>query len=263
MEQAAPQGPLDGVGVIVTRPARQAGAFAQKLGVMGARPIVFPAIVILPPKDRSPLDAAHRDLAQYAAAIFVSANAAEYGVPQSPWPAAVAAFATGPGTAAALTDLDVPGVAFPDQQHDSEGLLALPGLSDVAGKRIAIFRGDGGRDLLGNTLRERGASVDFVTCYRRASPTAGIEGLREALGRREAHALTLTSGAAAENFMAVLDPASRAIVAGLPTFATHPRIAATARVLGLRAIETPTGDAGLIGALLQWFAAHPLSATGG
>jgi hypothetical protein len=63
--------------------------------------------------------------------------------------------------------------------------------------------------------------------------------------------------------MAVLDPASRAIVAGLPTFATHPRIAATARVLGLRAIETPTGDAGLIGALLQWFAAHPLSATGG
>ena len=54
---------------------------------------------------------------------------------------------------------------------------------------------------------------------------------------------------------------NRAIVAGLPTFATHPRIAATARALGLRPIATPTGDAGLIGALLQWFAAHPPSAT--
>jgi uroporphyrinogen-III synthase len=262
MTPGAPKAPLDGVGVIVTRPARQAGAFAQKLGVLGARPIVFPAIVILPPADRAALDAAHRALASYAAAIFVSANAAEYGVPQTPWPASVAAFATGPGSAAALTDLKVPGVAFPEGRHDSEGLLALPGLRDVAGKRIAIFRGDGGRDLLGDTLRARGASVDYVTCYRRAAPTAGVDGLRDVLRARRAHALTLTSSAGVENFLAVLDPETRTLAAALPCFATHPRIAATARMLGLVAIETPSGDAGLIDALLQWFAEHPLTTTG-
>jgi uroporphyrinogen-III synthase len=261
--QGPPRGPLDGVGVIVTRPARQAGAFAQKLGVLGARPIIFPAIVILPPDDRTSLDVAHRMLASNAAAIFVSANAAEYGVPHTPWPAGVDAYATGPGSAAALTDLGVPGVAFPGERHDSEGLLALPGLCNVAGKRIAIFRGDGGRDLLGDTLRARGATVDFVTCYRRAPPTAGIEGLRAVLQAREAHALTLTSSGGAQNFVAVLDDASRAIVAALPSFATHPCIAATARALGLRAVDAASGDAGLTGALLQWFAEHPLRASSG
>jgi uroporphyrinogen-III synthase len=262
MAPAAPRAPLDGVGVIVTRPARQAGAFAQKLGVLGARPIVFPAIVILPPDDRTALDAAHLALARYAAAIFVSANAAEYGVPQTPWPATVPAFATGPGTAAALTDLGVPGVAFPEDRHDSEGLLALPALRDVAGKRIVMFRGDGGRDLLGDTLRARGAVVDYVACYRRAAPTAGVDGLRDVLRGHRAHALTLTSSEGVENLVAVLDPASRALAAALPSFATHPRIAATARAQGFAAIETASGDAGLIGALLQWFAEHPLSATG-
>ncbi|MEO6748340.1 MAG: uroporphyrinogen-III synthase [Casimicrobiaceae bacterium] len=182
-EQAA-QPPLRGAGVIVTRPVRQAGAFARKLGALGAHPIIFPAIVILPPDDTAALAAAHARLAQCHAAIFVSANAAEYGVPQGAWPAGVAAFAPGPGSASALTDLGVPDAAFPPARHDSEGLLALPALADVAGKRIVIFRGDGGRDVLGEGLRARGALVDYVACYRRAAPTAGADGFAEVLRRR-------------------------------------------------------------------------------
>lgn len=254
---AAACGPLAGVGVIVTRPARQAGAFAQKIGVLGARAIVFPAIVILPPDDTVVLAAAHAALAHYDVAVFVSANAAEYGVPQTPWPASVAAFAPGPGTASALTDLGVPNVQYPSERHDSEGLLALPGLADVDGKRIVIFRGDGGRDLLRDTLRARGAHVDCVACYRRAAPTSGAQGLGEALRRHEAQALTLTSSEGASNLCSVLDADSVAMLRSLPAFAPHPRIAAHARELGLDAIETASGDAGIIAALLQWFAAHP------
>src|SRR4051794_26040293 len=95
------KGPLHGVGVLVTRPARQAAGLVSELAVLGARPIVFPAIVILPPSDAAPLARAHAALAQYDAAIFVSANAAEYGAPAR-WPRDVVAYATGPGTAAAL-----------------------------------------------------------------------------------------------------------------------------------------------------------------
>lgn len=256
-EPAPPRGPLDGIGVIVTRPARQAGAFAQKLAALGARPIVFPAIVILPPLDATALAHTHRVLATYAAAIFVSANAAEYGVPHTPWPASVAALAPGPGSASALTDLGVPEVAFPSERHDSEGLLALPALQDVAGKRVAIFRGDGGRDLLGDTLRARGAHVDHVACYRRAPPSAGSGGLAALLRAGEADALTLTSSEGATNLVAALDAGARIVLSELPAFATHPRIAARAGALGLRAVTTASGDAGLIAALLQWFAAHP------
>src|SRR6478672_9835930 len=62
-------GPLAGVGVIVTRPARQAAGLVRTLDAMGARPIVWPAIVILPPADATALARAHAALASYDLAI--------------------------------------------------------------------------------------------------------------------------------------------------------------------------------------------------
>ena len=95
--------PLHGASIVITRPARQAAGLAQQIAVLGGKPVMFPAIVILPPADRSALDRAQRDLAQYDYAIFVSANAVEYGIgdPAS-WPAHLVALAPGPGTATAL-----------------------------------------------------------------------------------------------------------------------------------------------------------------
>ena len=259
----AARGQLAGVGVIITRPVRQAGPFAQKLGVLGARPIVFPAIIVLPPEDRGALAQAHRELARYDGVFFVSANAAEYGVPQGiAWPAGLPAYAPGPGTAATLTDLGVAEVRFPPGDHDSEGLLALPPLQHVHGQRFAIFRGDGGRELLGDTLRARGAAVDYVSCYRRSAPASG-EGLMALLARGEADALTLTSSEGVGNLWEVLDTTSRERLRRLPTFTTHPRISAAARAKGLAVIESASGDTGLIGGLLEWFSRHPVAARNG
>ena len=255
---APPAGPLAGVGVIVTRPARQAAGFARKLAALDAAPIVFPAIVILPPADRTALDRAHASLSEYAAAVFVSANAVEYGAPDAArWPRQVPAFAPGPGTAEALADVGILNVRIPLTTYDSEGLLALSQLADVRGRRIAIFRGEGGREILGTTLAERGAQVDYVECYRRAAPASGA-GLAEVLREERAHALTLTSSEGADNLWAVLDAGARERLARLPTFAPHPRIAGRARDLGLTAIETGGGDAGLIAGLLEWFSTHPV-----
>ena len=74
-------GPLEGIGVIVTRPQRQAAVFAAKIGALGGVPIVWPAIVILPPADAALLAQVHAKLAMYDIAIFVSANAVEFGAP--------------------------------------------------------------------------------------------------------------------------------------------------------------------------------------
>jgi uroporphyrinogen-III synthase len=253
-----PGGPLAGAGILITRPARQAAGLARRIDALGGTAIVFPAIVILPPADAPALARAHAALAGYDCAVFVSANAAEYGAPDPRrWPAALLAFAPGPGTAEALADVGIANVRVPATTFDSDGLLALPELADPAGKRVLIFRGDGGREQLGDALRARGAHVDYVACYRRAKPRSGAAGLAEAFAERRIDAVTITSSEGLDNLWALVDDATRAAWRGRPTFVPHPRIAERARALGLPAVETAGSDAGLIAGLLQWFAAHP------
>jgi uroporphyrinogen-III synthase len=253
-------GPLAGVGVIVTRPARQAAGLTRQLAALGATPVVFPAIVILPPANRAPLHAAHAALEQYDVAIFVSANAVEYGVPApEAWPSKLLALAPGPGTAAALAATGIAGARIPASTFDSAGLLALPELRDVAGKRVVIFRGEGGRGDLGDTLRERGASVTYVECYRRAAPATGAAGLSEVLREGRAHALTLTSSEGLDNLCALLAAQDLERLRRVPAFVPHPRIAEHARELGFVPVETGGADAGLVAGLLEWFGRHPLS----
>jgi uroporphyrinogen-III synthase len=256
------RGPLDGIGIVVTRPLRQAAVLAKRIASLGGVPIVWPAIVILPPPDGGPLERAHASLAEYDIAIFVSANAVEFGAPPTgTWPSRTVTYAPGPGTAEALAAAGVPDAQVPSTSFDSEGLLELPALADVTGKRVVIFRGEGGREFLGSTLRARGATVDHVPCYRRVAPQTGAEGLVEAMREGRAHALTLTSSEGLDNLVAALGPDGRVLVAQLPVFAAHPRIAERAREHGLRAVETAGGDAGLLAGVLDWFTGPPRTAT--
>ena len=250
--------PLAGVGVLVTRPARQAAGFAQKIVALGGTPVIFPAIVILPPADAAALAAAHATLSSCDFAVFVSANAVEYGAPDPRrWPAQLVALAPGPGTAEALAAAGIPGARIPATTFDSEGLLALPELADVRGKRVLIFRGEGGRDLLADTLSARGARVDTVACYRRAKPESGNTGLAEAFREGRIDAVTITSSEALDNLWGQADDALRALWRERPTFAPHPRIAARARNVGLPVVLTAGGDAVLIAGLLEWARTHP------
>lgn len=253
-----PAAPLAGLGVLVTRPARQAGGFAMKVAALGGAPVVFPAIVILPPADPSPLARAHAALSAFDFAIFVSANAVEYGAPDPRrWPGRLVAFAPGPGTAEALAAVGIADVRIPATTYDSEGLLAMDELAEVRGKRILIFRGDGGREHLGETLSARGARVDHVGCYRRARPEGGAAGLAEAFREGRIQAVTITSSEGLDNLWALADDATRAVWRACPTFVPHPRIAARAREIGLAVVETGAGDAGLVAGLLEWAATPP------
>jgi uroporphyrinogen-III synthase len=254
-------GPLRGAGVVITRPARQAAGLAREIASLGGQPLVFPAIVILPPADQAALRELHWDIAHYDIAIFVSANAVEFGVGDSAaWPVGILTLAPGPGTAAALAAVGLGNVRVPATTMDSEGLLALPELEQVAGRRVVIFRGDSGRELLRSALEARGAKVTQIECYRRARPEDAT-GLVEAWRERRIDAVTLTSSEGLDNLWAIFGAESRGYLVATPTFVPHPRIAEHARELGLReVIATPPTDAGLIASLLEYFATHrPLS----
>ena len=249
-------GSLHGAGIVITRPARQAAGLASEIAALGGKPLVFPAIVILPPADASALREAQRRLADYDIAVFVSGNAVEYGVGDAAaWPAHLPALAPGTGTAAALVAVGIHNVRIPATTMDSEGLLTLPELANVAGKRIVVFRGETGRELLKSALEARGASVTQVECYRRARPEGGASGLIEAWREKRIDAVTLTSSEGLDNLWAILDAEGQRYLAATPAFVPHPRIAERAKALGLReTILTPPADAGLLAALLEYFA---------
>jgi uroporphyrinogen-III synthase len=248
--------PLGGRGILVTRPARQAAGLARQIAVLGGTPVIVPAIVILPPLDRAPLDRALASLDEYDYAVFVSANAVEYGVgAATKWPQRLIAFAPGEGTATALAAVGIGPARVPETTQDSEGLLLLPELAKPAGKRIVVFRGEGGRELLADMLRRRGALVDAVECYRRTRPQSGLDGLAQALAEKRIDATTWTSSEGVDNVCALLDATARAQLCALPAFVPHARIGDKARALGfVDVVVTAAGDAGLIASLLQSFA---------
>ena len=82
---------------------------------------------------------------------------------------------------------------YSDRGVTSEHLLALPGLQDINGQRIALFRGVGGRELIAETLRDRGATVDYIELYHRRTPDYGSDMLLELIGQQHINAIVVTS----------------------------------------------------------------------
>ena len=250
--------PLAGRGIVVTRPAQQSGPLAGRIHTAGGQAILFPVLEIIDTPDLQPLIDVIARLDDYQLAVFISPNAVVRAMKQviarRQWPAAMRVAAIGKGSVRELERFGVSGVLAPERHFDSEHLLALPELQAVAGQRVVIFRGDGGRELLGDTLTARGAQVDYVECYRRARPDAAAAPLLQAWAGNALHAVTITSSEGMRNLFAMVGPSGQPLLQQTPLFAPHPRIAAVARELGCRhVIETAPGDDGLMDALLRHF----------
>jgi uroporphyrinogen-III synthase len=245
-------GQLAGLKIVVTRPREQAASLARRIEQAGGHPILFPLLEISPPADEQAVRDTISHLAEFNLAVFISPNAVRYGMQAiraaGPLPAHLKIATVGQGSARALHELGVDQVIAPQDRYDSEALLALPELQRVQGWRVAIFRGDGGRELLGDTLRARGASVEYVECYRRSRPQQDATGLD-----RTADVITVTSSEALGYLWEMLDQAARGHFAALPLFVPHQRIADAAHQLGWRDVELATGgDDGLVSGLIAW-----------
>ena len=260
MSEAGKDRTLGGKGIVVTRPAHQAAPLADLICAAGGRALAFPAIEIADVADTRALYAVIDRLDEFDRAIFVSPNAVHQALPiitaRRGLPPALRYAAVGRASVRELAKFGVTDVAVP-ARFDSESLLALPELTRVAGQRLVIFRGVGGRDVLGQTLAARGAHVEYAECYRRLLPRVNPAPLLHAWAAHEIHAVTVTSSEGLRNFCELIGAQGRAPLQQTPVFVPHPRIAATARELGLSAVvETAQGDGGLVAGLQRWFAAH-------
>jgi uroporphyrinogen-III synthase len=168
---------LDGVTVVVTRPAAQAGPWLERVRALGGSCIACPTLQI----DWLVPDAAM--LRQLRAqpwdwAIFTSTNAVAAAAAQLGLPLAARHAAIGQATAEALRRQGITVAAQPAAAN-SEGLLELPQFSGVAGQAILLLKGEGGRQLLHDTLVARGARVLPLAVYRRAALAPTRQALAE------------------------------------------------------------------------------------
>jgi uroporphyrinogen-III synthase len=204
--------PLAGIGVLVTRPAGQAGELVAAIEAAGGHCIGFPVIEIRP---RSP-QAIEADLAGLPdpdIVIFISRNAVEHGLA---WSGDGVIAAVGPATAAAIEASARVVDIRPAGGFDSESLLAESALTEVRGKTIRIIRGKGGRELLATTLRERGARVDYLEVYRRCTPDYSEQEIANIAGqieRGEIGAVVVMSVESLGNLLSLLPESCRRALA--------------------------------------------------
>ena len=158
---------LKGFGVLVTRPEHQADELSAAIEEAGGEAIRFPVIEI-EPYDSADVTRCIEGLPAADITIFISTNAVIYGLSYANGDQGRIA-AIGPSTRAAIESAGGQVDIYPAQGFDSEHLLTENELQDVAGKNIRIVRGDSGRELLADTLRKRGATVDYLPVYRRLS----------------------------------------------------------------------------------------------
>jgi uroporphyrinogen-III synthase len=234
---------LAGRGILVTRPGERAGPLARMIEEAGGRAHLFPAIEIedLPPPP------ALAELERFDLAVFVSPTAVTKVMPHvAAWPPGLRAAAVGGGTRRELERRGMRAVIAPAVGADSEALLAARELQDVEGKRIVIFRGEGGREVLGETLRRRGAQIEYAACYRRLPPRR-----KPHCAPREIDAITISSSQGLANLFDVLDAE---FLRAKPLFVPHPRVADGARARGAREVVLAgPSDEEMVAALVAYF----------
>lgn len=249
--------------VLVTRPEGQADALISGLRGAGFTPVHMPMLTIEPVV---PLSGIQRqrllDLDRYEHVIFVSANAARLGIDhfRDYWPQLPEGqtyWAVGQSTALCL-EAEGLEVSRPPSDMSSEGLLAMPGLADLQSQRVLIVKGEGGRKFLEEQLRQRGAKVDSLECYRRGLATHDGEACRDLVTQPKRSLILISSGEGLERLSGLLQPREHTNLAMATLVAPSLRVAEQARKLGWKNVECAdnASDSAMLEAATDWQGAH-------
>lgn len=190
---------LANIGVAITRPRNQAKKLTQLIEAAGGNVILFPLIEITALDDVTSFEQIITDINVYDWMLFISSNAVQNSMPnliKQGIPKHLKFAAIGPTTAETLKDFGINEVLIPKDRFDSESLLSLPALQDMQGKRVMLVRGIGGRDVLANTLTQRGAQVTFAECYQRINPQTNCDALAQAFAKQQLQRIIVTSSEA-------------------------------------------------------------------
>jgi len=250
---------LEDVTVLVSRPAHQAEHLCQLIKEEGGSAFRFPLLSIAEPADREALQNITRRLTDFDMVIFISPNAVDKGMQviqeHGGLPESIRVAAVGKGSARHLENFGIKTDIFPSQQFNSEALLAMDEMQSVAGKHIVIYRGEGGRELLANTLRARGAKVEYAECYRREIPTHDPDELAKQLLQGGIDIITVTSSESLQNLYDLVPKSARSALLQLPLIVVSDRTQKLAQELGFKQpaiVAQKPGDEEMVQAMVNW-----------
>jgi uroporphyrinogen-III synthase len=250
---------LSGKRIWLTRPEEQNAQLAAALREQGAAPFCLPLLEIVPVAPDADTRAQLLNLERYDFIIYISANAARTGLdaisrywPQ--YPVHPQNFSVGPTTGRVLEEAGL-SVRYPLERADSEGLLALPELQDVAGRKALIIRGIGGRETLAQGLRKRGCHVEYAELYGRCLPAHPRPWLQHILEEQPPDAIVISSAEAMDNLKSLVREWYPAW-AQLPLHVVSQRLAEQAVAAGFARVVCMKGatDVAILSGLLQAFA---------
>ena len=225
---------------LVVRPAAQATELAQLLRRHGHAPLCCPLLETVAGSDLPRL----ADMLQDAdIVIAVSIHAVHFAhdfllQTGQTWPH-IEYFAVGQASADAFAAIGIT-ASCPDDPR-SEGLLALPALQQIAGKRVLILRGNGGRDLIASTLASRGALVHYCAAYERHYPEFDGEALTSHWQAAGLDSLLVTSGELLQRLLELVPASQQPWLFDRLLVVPSPRVAEMASAAGFIHITIAQG----------------------
>lgn len=250
--------PLSGQRILLTRPAAQQQSLRKAIEQAGGCVTSQPLLEIHALEEAKAKQSAInliQHLDHYQFVIFISTNAVQFGgdLIEDYWPqfpAGVQVIAIGESTAREASSRFACTVVRPSAGGDSEAVLALPELALLQDSRVAIIRGQGGRELLAKTLGDRGASVDYIEVYRRCPARLEADDFAARLFNPPCSAITVHSG---ESLLRLIELSADNIdkVTLLPLVVPSSRVAEQAREAGFRQVFNAGGatDAAMVATL--------------
>jgi uroporphyrinogen-III synthase len=203
---------LTGIHALITRPETQAQTLASRIRQHGGQVYLLPTIEIIPCLTSDQLAGQLATLPPVDILIFISPSAIEQACSLLQQQTHLAwqtkpCVVMGEPSARLLKQYGPTDIHYPTSNYSAEAGLALPRLQQVAQRHIVIFKGEGGRTLLADTLRERGARVSEVICYQRRLPTLTAEQHQRLLQQTDINCIVSTSIVSADNLRTLLGPA--------------------------------------------------------
>ena len=202
--------PLRGKRVLVTRPRHQANELVRRLELLGAVPLVLPAVEIAPPADWAAVDRAIDELPSYQWLVFTSSNGVSAFLSRLRARGrdlralgGVRLAAIGPATAEMLRGYHLEPDVVP-AEYRSEALAAALA-EHVAGQAVLLARADRGRELLREELARTARRVEQVAVYRQVDAVDAASPALDWLRRGEIDYVTLTSSNIARALVRALD----------------------------------------------------------